>query len=252
MSDGAVIERLADAAWPAAEGVPLGPWKLRATRGVTQRANSVFTAGTGSVEPRDLDGMIDAAERFYAERLLPSRFHLSPYSVPFDLDAALARRGYAMVCPTEVWTASVAALVKAPAELPVEGDLVSEDSPDQDWFDCAFDEPAAKREVHEEIVRRVAPPRRFVSMLLDGEAVACGMAVSMAGYAGVFCMATRPQWRRRGFGGAVLRELTRWASERHDRWMYLQVLADNHPARSLYRRVGLSPAYSYHYRVKVE
>jgi hypothetical protein len=42
--DPVTIERLADAAWPAAERERLGPWTLRATAGVTRRANSAFTA----------------------------------------------------------------------------------------------------------------------------------------------------------------------------------------------------------------
>src|SRR5205823_5877579 len=78
------IERAADAAWPAAEQVALGDWKLRATHGVTRRANSVFTACTRG--PSDLDGAIEAAERFYASRGLRAIFHLSPATRPTQLD----------------------------------------------------------------------------------------------------------------------------------------------------------------------
>ncbi|MEX2146079.1 MAG: GNAT family N-acetyltransferase, partial [Candidatus Rokuibacteriota bacterium] len=61
------IERLADAAWPAAEQVALGPWKLRATGGVTHRANSVFAVPRAPV-PGDVVPLIEAAERFYGAR----------------------------------------------------------------------------------------------------------------------------------------------------------------------------------------
>ena len=39
------LEHLAFAAWPAEEVVAVEGWRLRAMRGVTRRANSVFTCG---------------------------------------------------------------------------------------------------------------------------------------------------------------------------------------------------------------
>ena len=40
-----LIEELAANAWPAPVQQQLGPWKLRAGNGVTQRANSVLAVG---------------------------------------------------------------------------------------------------------------------------------------------------------------------------------------------------------------
>src|SRR6185312_7162556 len=92
--DAALIEHLADAAWPAAEQVPLGPWKLRATHGVTRRANSVFTAGIGDTSALELTKWVQAAEAFYSRRSLPAVFQISAATGASGLDALLAKRGY--------------------------------------------------------------------------------------------------------------------------------------------------------------
>ncbi|MHC8522924.1 GNAT family N-acetyltransferase, cg3035/Rv0428c family [Rossellomorea sp. H39__3] len=42
------VERHAAASWPSVQSESLGDWKLRATYGVTKRANSVLTIGEPS------------------------------------------------------------------------------------------------------------------------------------------------------------------------------------------------------------
>src|SRR5438034_9249906 len=86
------IERLADAAWPAAEQVPLGPWKLRATHGVTRRANSVYTAGNGEVPTAEIEKLVKEAEGFYARRALPAVFQISAATGAKGLEALLRQR----------------------------------------------------------------------------------------------------------------------------------------------------------------
>jgi ribosomal protein S18 acetylase RimI-like enzyme len=65
---------------------------------------------------------------------------------------------------------------------------------------------------------------------------------------GLFCMATRPEFRRRGAATAVLRALAGWGRHQGAARAYLQVMDDNLPARSLYARAGFETLYHYHYR----
>ena len=83
-------------AWPAMETARLGDWVLRASRGFTQRANSVVTAGSPGIA---VPAALDAVERWYAERGLPANLTLAG-PVGFDpADDAVGvealRRGYA-------------------------------------------------------------------------------------------------------------------------------------------------------------
>ena len=102
--DPVLIERLADAAWPAAEQVALGPWKLRATYGVTRRANSVYTAGNGELPVHEMQRLVDEAEGFYARRVLPAVFQISAATGAKDLEPLLRQRGYSVTGSAEVWT----------------------------------------------------------------------------------------------------------------------------------------------------
>lgn len=250
-AEAAEVERLADAAWPAAEQAPLGPWKLRATHGVTRRANSAFTAGGPDVGGAELDDLIESAERFYERRALPPTFQVSDGTGARGLDAALAARGYRVNGASEVWTLGPPRPASA-GELAADRvgwTIRREGEPDERWFDCAFDEPLDRRRVHEQIVRRVPRPRLFVTASVDGQVAGCGMSASAAGYAGLFAMVTRAEYRRRGIGLALVRELCAWAAGRGDGRVYLQVMRENDAAKGLYRKAGFGLGYRYHYRV---
>ncbi|HUF90916.1 MAG TPA: GNAT family N-acetyltransferase [Candidatus Limnocylindria bacterium] len=247
-SDIPEIERLADAAWPAAEQVALGPWTLRATGGVTHRANSVFAVPRGPV-PVDIAPLIEAAERFYDARGLWTVFHISPAVLPRDLDAILDARGYATESPSEVWTADAAEVAQRTGEAGA-GEVRRTARPDTAWFDCAYQEPEPRRSIHEGIVLRIAQPALFVSVREGPVAVACGFGVSGGGHAGVFSMVTRAEHRGRGLAARVLHALAQWACERGDARLYLQVGGSNAPAHAVYGRVGFAFAYPYRYRVR--
>jgi ribosomal protein S18 acetylase RimI-like enzyme len=246
--DPVLIERVADAAWPAAEQAPLGPWKLRATHGVTRRANSVFTAHPAEASATELQTWVEAAERFYARRSLPAVFQISAATGASRLDLMLAARGYTMSGVSELWVLDTSRLENLKWDRAWE--VRSSDEPDEGWFDCAFDEPAERRRVHEQIVRRAPRPRVFVSAAVDGIVAGCGMATSGHAHAGIFCMATRQAHRRRGIGLALVRNLCAWAAERGDEHVFLQVMRENEAAKGLYRKMGFARAYGYHYRVK--
>ena len=66
--------------------------------------------------------------------------------------------------------------------------------------------------------------------------------------AGIYGMATRPDARRNGYAGRVLRTLLREAEARGRRECWLLVTAVNTAARELYARAGFSLAGSYLYR----
>lgn len=67
------LERVA---WQAEEIASLGSWRLRAMRGVTNRANSVW-AGPGEPDA-SFASAIAQVEAFYAARRLPAIFQITP------------------------------------------------------------------------------------------------------------------------------------------------------------------------------
>jgi ribosomal protein S18 acetylase RimI-like enzyme len=243
-----MIERLADAAWPAAERVPLGPWQLRANAGVTRRTNSVFTASHADIPTAELIRLVDAAERFYAQHRLSPVFQISAATGARTLDDLLAGRGYLVDGASEVWTAPPNQVARPELS---QGVIARSAEPSAAWFDVAFvDDGPERRRVHEEIVRRSPQPRVFLSAVIDGRVAACAMAVGGGGQTGLFCMTTHPEFRRRGLASALINEVAAWAAARRDAGVYLQVMRENDGAKGLYRKAGFAHAYGYHYRVK--
>ena len=68
------------------------------------------------------------------------------------------------------------------------------------------------------------------------------------GWGGLYCMATRPDARRRGYGGRIVRALLREGDARGLDGYWLLVMASNAGARDLYAQAGFRESCRYLYR----
>jgi GNAT superfamily N-acetyltransferase len=247
------LETLAANAWPAAENRPLGGWRLRATQGVTRRANSVWPnateAGIGLAEK------LLAVEDFYRQRGQPARYQICPAMQPLDLDERLAAQGYCSVARTAVQVTALQNILRQTAPLRSQPSFVVELSEtfDEEWFAayCAVEhnnDPA--NPVRRAILQRIAPTTGFVTLRIEDEIAAVGLGVLEAQWLGIFCMATQTPFRRRGAANAILRTLAIWAQMNGATHAYLQVMEENQAAQTVYTRVGFVTLYHYHYREK--
>jgi N-acetylglutamate synthase len=234
------LERLMDEAWPAPETLSIGAWRARFAAGVTRRANSVLP----HVEPADVDATITAVEHAYADRGLPTVFQITPAAQPSDLDSRLADRGYRLDAPTHVLVADAQAIPAG--SLP---GVELTDEPTEAWMDLWWlvdgRGDGAARAVAQAIL--TGTPARYVSIVDDQGVAAVGRVALLDGWAGIYCMAVRPDARRRGLGAAVLRRLAGAATGRR---LWLQVVADNAAAHGLYASAGFTRAFTHHYRVR--
>jgi N-acetylglutamate synthase len=249
------IEARAFAAWPAEETVPLGPWRLRANRGVTRRANSVWP-GAGAEGAAALGSITEAlatVEAFYAAHRLPAMFQLSPLSTPANLDQALAERGYLHEVPVSVEVARADRVVGPP---PTDGQrslrVVVEPRVFPAWFDLSGRRGrfADAPDVYQALLARLAGRSVYALAEIAGEPAATALGVKDGPWLGIFAMATAPTFRRQGAARALLSALAAHAASNGTPNLYLQVDADNHPARALYEGAGFTEAYAYHYRRK--
>jgi GNAT superfamily N-acetyltransferase len=120
-----------------------------------------------------------------------------------------------------------------------------------EWYGAYYDSEAVNEKAARErrgILQRIVPPKGFAEVQYDGKPAALGMGVMEQGWVGIFAMATRPEFRRRGAATAVLHALAEWGRARGAMRMYLQVMEDNPPARALYAGIGFETLYSYYYR----
>ncbi|MFC6237427.1 GNAT family N-acetyltransferase [Longivirga aurantiaca] len=238
------MQRVAQAGWPPFETASLGEWELRASGGLTGRANSVRVVGDPGVPLEDALAHVSA---WYAERSLPAILQLPEPSL---WDDDLERLGWTPARRTTLRTVPTADLVAACGPVPdgVGAELSADPSPEL----LALVEPSLDPEG---LARILAAPAERVFVALrgtDGGLLAAGRAStasSPAGrWAGVTSVAVAEHARRRGLGTAVMGELGRWAAAVGAPSTYLQVMAANEPAIALYARLGLVLHHTYVYR----
>lgn len=239
------IEEASLNAWPALQQILFDGWILRFSRGYTKRANSVNPFFASSL---DVYKKIVTCERIYGEKGLPAIFRLTPFSSPPDLDRVLENRNY-----TGIDLTLVLHLDLQRCQLPPLTSNQLRDESLVNWMKlfCKLSSfPLDKHQTHRDILQAISSRRYLASLAVDGQAVACGMGVLEAGFFGLFDIVTDPQHRNRGYGTQLVSSMLRWAQEHGAKHAYLQVVANNTPARRIYEKLGFGEAYQYWYRVQ--
>jgi ribosomal protein S18 acetylase RimI-like enzyme len=238
------IEEAALNAWPALQTLIYDGWLLRFANGYTKRANSATPLYPGS---RSLEEKIAYCEKLYRQQRQPAIFRLPSFVEGVDeLDGVLDAKGYQRLDETLVQVSDLEWAAYTQSERAY--DMLYADH----WLP-AYHDMAQERldsDAHERILRAIMSPTCYLTVM-DGQTVACGLGVCERGYVGLFDIVTDAAHRRQGYGEEVVSSLLAWGQEVHDaRYAYLQVMADNAPAISLYAKFGFETSYRYWYRVK--
>ncbi|MGJ7905640.1 GNAT family N-acetyltransferase [Actinopolyspora sp. H202] len=238
------LDELMRRGWPASWEATVGGWLARLSGGVTRRANSILPLRA----PSDTERAVARVEEFYRSRGLPVAFQIGPAARPSELDSVLARRGYELRTPTAVQVATIEDVLHRLPES--EADIRVRHWPDTAWMDLWWEVDGRggpeSRAVAHDILTGVAG---LYAASHDGDGIsAVGRLALVGSWAGVYCLATRPDARRRGHASAILRGLLERAAERGVKYTWLQVTADNTAALGLYERLGFVTRSSYHYR----
>jgi ribosomal protein S18 acetylase RimI-like enzyme len=239
-ADELAVEAIVARGWRAEETAELGGWLLRATHGFTARGNSVLPLRAAG---QRLDGALEAAREWYADRGLPLRIQL-PVEARRLLDAELAERG---------WTAESAAHVLAARldMLPAESSAGAApvriaDAPDDAWL-ARYRGGAGVSDVARALLTR-HDRAGFASVTRHGRTVAIGRGTLDGEWLGVTAVEVDESARREGLATEVMRALWRWGAAQGARRGHVEVRTDNLPAVALYRRLGYWRHHDYHYR----
>ncbi len=242
------LEEAALNAWPALQTVLLGGWVARFANGYTKRANSVTPLYTVA-QPAPLERQVAVCEKLYASRKQPAIFRLPSFCTPVGLDAALAAGGYRALDETLVQTRDLRRFSTRPAAtfmlLPRSEGLDS-------WLDAFHRLSPARRDVdtHRRMMRCITGSVALGVVMVDGDIIGCGLGVAENGRLGIFDMVIGAEWQRQGHGRDLLNGLLDWGRIMSAHTAYLQVMANNAPARALYAAAGFETAYHYHYRAR--
>jgi GNAT superfamily N-acetyltransferase len=205
------LEALMDAAWPAAEREESGGWVLRAASGVTQRANSVWARDPGHDDPHRQLAALREARLWYRNRRLPLIFQIFEGPRHAALHAMLDDEGFTRQSETLV-------LVRGPWAESGDSDPGVEISaePSTEWLELWWSVDGRGGADELAVASRILAgcPALYALVRDDsGEPAAVArLALPKAGpsgpgWGGLYCMATRPDARRRGYGGRVVRAL---------------------------------------------
>lgn len=240
------LEELMDAAWPAAEREESGGWVLRAASGVTQRANSVWPREPGA-DPRGLLTALREARLWYRNRRQPLIFQVfeDPRSGP--LNAVLDEEGFTRQSETLV-------LVRdgGTGSAGADGGVEISAGPSPEWLRLWWGVDGRGDGTARAVARGILEGCPALYALVrddDGLPAAVGrLALPPGGTGGLYCMATRPDARRRGHAARILQALLREGDARGLSSYWLLVMASNAGARELYSRAGFRAAGRYLYR----
>ncbi|MBT2584386.1 GNAT family N-acetyltransferase [Arthrobacter sp. ISL-95] len=249
MVEQAFLESLMDNAWPALERKDVGEWVLRASGGVTQRANSVWPRNpTGSLEgSQGIMRAVRTAAEWYRLRRLPLIFQVFDDPRSTALNAVLDEQGFTRQSATKI-------MVRGGEGLPVGTsgrDVEVADEPSEEWLRVWWSVDGRGGDAELSVAHNMlsACPSLY-AMVRDDDGVpaAVGRLALVDGWGGIYTMATSTEHRRRGYGTEVLAALLNAGAHQGLEGFWLLVTEANHGAQQLYSRAGFTDHGSYLYR----
>jgi GNAT superfamily N-acetyltransferase len=236
------LERACLTALPAPRHGFDGNLVFKAFLGGTGRANAA-----SSIDPApdpELAARVARIEAQYARLGLTCRFRLTPLDPP-GLEALLLARGYAE---------GDATIVHAGPSRPVADPAVRVlDGPTPEWLAVIATAEYQTPKRRAEKLRNpelLAVPGAWLVLQADGIDAACVFAVADGPFCGIFDLATRPEFRRRGLGERIIHAASHWAAGLGADTLWAQVATTNAASLALQQRIGLSEVYRYRYLLK--
>lgn len=230
-------------AWPAAAVHYDGTWVVRLTAGhPAKRLNSVNPLDPGDIN--HIAERIGRASRRFEAYGRPLTFRLSPLSgtvIPAYLDA----QGWSRFDESMIMRLP---LTDAPVEQAMDQIPLRDISRFVSASLKVHDSDASLRPGLSEIIGSIQPEAGLFALERGDDPLATLICVHDGDLAGLFEIATHQAVRNQGHGRQLLLSALKWARLRGAREAWLQVEADNQPALALYRALGFTEVYRYHYR----
>ena len=225
----------------------LDGWLVRFSPGKAKRARCINALAEGRLT---LDARLHLAGQVFAAAGLPMLVRITRFSRPAGLEDELARRGYTSFDDTRVMVRRQPFGPTAP-QLP----------PEAEWDELGADDfaaavgalrgsPAEQIAAHARRLALSPVPYRghVIRRRADRNVLACGQFAVEGQLVGLYDVFTAPAVRGQGLAHLLCERLLSAAAAQGASVAYLQVEADNAPARRIYRRLGFVDAYAYHYR----
>ncbi|MBU8544472.1 MULTISPECIES: GNAT family N-acetyltransferase [Roseomonadaceae] len=221
-----------------------GPFVVRRFLGGTGRANAACGLDPGP-DP-ELPARIARIEAFYASAGQVCRFRSTALD-PEGLAGLLQARGYTAHDESQVITGPLAGFARSDPDARILS------GPEPDWMEVvatAEHQSEARRAEKARMAELLGVPAAWVLLMVDGQAAASAFVTAQGRCAGLFDLAVRPEFRRRGLGQRVMAAAGAWAAGQGADWAYAQVSCANAASLAMNAGLGLREQYRYVYWLK--
>ncbi|PWS38557.1 GNAT family N-acetyltransferase [Falsiroseomonas bella] len=235
------IERATLSAVPAPRIAFDGGFVVRSFAGGTGRANAACPLDP-SPDPA-LTDRIARIEAFYRRAGFTPRFRSTPLDPPGMVEA-LQARGYRPHDESQVIVGPLGPLFQD------DPDCTALAGPEPDWtrvMASGEHQVPARQAEKARMPELLGVPAAWILLRVEGEPAACAFATADGELAGLFDLAVRKEFRRRGLGRRVMSAAGAWARSRGARWAYAQVACTNAASLALNAGLGLTERYRYRY-----
>lgn len=246
--DPKLLSRVEDAGLNAsapAQQLWIDGWLVRFSPGKAKRARCINAVASGRLPVAE---RLSVCERVFAGAGLPLIVRITPFTEPTDLDAWLQQQGMHRFDDTRVMVLdSLSRWEKASDDGNSTIQAIGLEAFAQ-RIGGMRGSHLAQRQAHAERLLNSPVPFFAFQLHVDGDLVACGQIALDGEIAGLYDVFTVDGFRGRGYAQRLCHHLLYEAKARGAQHAYLQVEAENLPARSAYFRLGFIDAYAYHYR----
>lgn len=235
------IERATLSAVPAPRIAFEGGFVARSFAGGTGRANAACPLDP-SPDPA-LAERIARIEGFYRRAGFRPRFRSTPLDPP-GLEELLQARGYRAQDESQVICGPLGSRFGEDRDCLVLG------GPDPDWtlvMASGEHQVPARQAEKAQMPALLGVPAAWILLRDGGVPAACAFVTADGDLAGLFDLAVRPEFRRRGLGSRVMSAAGAWARGQGARFAYAQVACSNAASLALNSRLGLTERYRYRY-----
>lgn len=233
--DAARLYDVIDGTWPAAATHEQGPFRLRRGDGGGQRVSAATALGT--VTAQDIDAAEGAMQAMGQPRLFQIRVGDQA------LDAMLARRGYAIVDPVNLYAAPVA-------------DIATRRPPPVTAF-CVWEPLAIQIDIWAKagigpgrlaVMHRARGPKTSILGRINDHPGGTAFVAIHDGIAMVHALEVLPHQRKQGMAGWFMRMAAFWARDHGASHIAVVCTQANIGANALYASLGMALVGQYHYR----
>jgi GNAT superfamily N-acetyltransferase len=235
------IERATLSAVPAPRIAFDGGFVVRSFAGGTGRANAACPLDPAP-DP-ELDARIARIEGFYRRAGFTPRFRSTPLDPP-GMAAKLEARGYRAHDESQVICGPLGAPFRD------DPDCVALSRPEPDWtlvMASGEHQVPARQAEKARMPELLGVPAAWILLREDGVPAACAFATADGRLGGLFDLAVRREFRRRGLGARVMAAAGAWARAQGCRFAYAQVACTNTASLTLNAGLGLTERYRYRY-----